>query len=76
MSRSVHSSDTFVKMPDSTWILSDGTMGMMSQSFALAQSLGLEATDLQADITADKNHSYSGSAHLAASFRYAYCYRS
>ena len=48
MSRSIHSSDTFVKMPDSTWILSDGTMGMMSQSFALAQSLGLEATDLRA----------------------------
>ena len=48
MSRSPHSSAPFAPLPASTWILSDGTMGMMSQSFALAQSLGLDATDMRA----------------------------
>ena len=48
MSSSVPSSNPSGKKPHSVWVMSDGTLGMMSQSFGLASALGLEASDIRA----------------------------
>ena len=48
MSSSVPSSTPSRKKPHSVWVMSDGTLGMMSQSFGLASALGLEASDIRA----------------------------
>lgn len=48
MSSSVSSVATSGKKPHSVWVMSDGTLGMMSQSFGLASALGLEASDIRA----------------------------
>ncbi len=51
MSSSVPSSTTFRNKPHSVWVMSDGTLGMMSQSFGLANALGLDASDIRATPT-------------------------